>query len=281
LTIGDPSYKTGSVIHRVKINGTTATNVGLTELEESFEVFEGWIQGNTVIGPEDGPSISTVGLWHYPRGGKPTGTLSKGSSGFFNGAIGVQSRPLPKSVVLPGFLAGPVPRKSLPIPTVSNPSVTKCDRTHSLQGVLGATFERPIVAVRAAPTSGTTTFAFTDIEGSTVRWERDRTAMHEAVRRHDAIVRRAIEQCGGHVFKAVGDGFFSAFARPQDAVAAMLAAQRALLDEDFSAVDGLRVRGAVHTGIAAERRRALLLPMLRAPVVIGKQQRPRRGASAP
>ncbi len=97
------------------------------------------------------------------------------------------------------------------------------------------------------------TFAFTDIEGSTQRWERDRAAMQEAVRRHDALVREAIEAHGGHVFKTMGDGFCAAFARPQDAVAAMLDAQQTLAAQDFSAVDGIRVRAAIHVGTADER----------------------------
>jgi class 3 adenylate cyclase/tetratricopeptide (TPR) repeat protein len=97
------------------------------------------------------------------------------------------------------------------------------------------------------------TFAFTDIEGSTARWERDRAAMQQAVRRHDAIVRAAIADRGGQVFKTIGDAFCSAFANPHDAVAAMVAVQQLLAAEDFSAVDGLRVRVAIHTGAADER----------------------------
>jgi predicted ATPase/class 3 adenylate cyclase len=106
----------------------------------------------------------------------------------------------------------------------------------------------------AAPLpTGAVTFAFTDIEGSTARWERDRAAMQEAVRRHDAILRAAITGHDGHVFKTLGDAFCAVFARPDDAVAAMLAAQQALAAQDFSAVDGLRVRVALHTGSADER----------------------------
>ncbi len=101
--------------------------------------------------------------------------------------------------------------------------------------------------------TGTVTFAFTDIEGSTVRWERDRIAMQEAVRRHDAILHKLIAEHGGYVFKVVGDAFCSAFARPHDALAAMMSAQQQLAAEDFSAVDGLRVRTAIHTGTADER----------------------------
>jgi predicted ATPase/class 3 adenylate cyclase len=103
--------------------------------------------------------------------------------------------------------------------------------------------------------NGTITFAFTDIEGSTQRWDRDRAAMEAAVRRHDALMREAIAAHNGYVFKTVGDAFCAAFPRPEDAVGAMLDAQRALGAEDFSAIDGLRVRAAIHTGTADERDR--------------------------
>jgi class 3 adenylate cyclase/tetratricopeptide (TPR) repeat protein len=111
----------------------------------------------------------------------------------------------------------------------------------------------PVPTALGSLPSGTVTFAFTDIEGSTVRWERDRAAMQDAVRRHDALMRDAVAAFGGHVFKTIGDAFCVAFARPEDAVAAMLDAQRALGAEDFSAVDGIRVRVAIHTGTADER----------------------------
>ena len=61
--------------------------------------------------------------------------------------------------------------------------------------------------------SGTVTFAFTDIEGSTQSWERDRAEMQDAVRRHDAIVRAAIAGRGGYVFKTIGDAFCAASLR--------------------------------------------------------------------
>jgi predicted ATPase/class 3 adenylate cyclase len=109
------------------------------------------------------------------------------------------------------------------------------------------------MALAAPLPTGAVTFAFTDIEGSTTRWERDRAAMQEAVRRHDAILRAAINEHGGHVFKTIGDAFCAAFAHPEDAIAAMLSAQHVLADEDFSAVDGLRVRMALHTGTTDER----------------------------
>src|SRR5208283_1526912 len=82
---------------------------------------------------------------------------------------------------------------------------------------------------------------------------RDRPAMEAALRRHDELMRAAIANHSGHVFKTIGDAFCAAFARPEDALAAMLAAQRALAAHDFPAVDGLRVRAALHTGTADER----------------------------
>ena len=51
-----------------------------------------------------------------------------------------------------------------------------------------------------SPPTGTVTFLFTDIEGSTQRWERDRRAMAAAVARHDVVVREAVEPGGGFVF---------------------------------------------------------------------------------
>jgi predicted ATPase/class 3 adenylate cyclase len=97
------------------------------------------------------------------------------------------------------------------------------------------------------------TFLFSDIEGSTERWERDPGAMAAALARHNELLRNAIETHGGHVFKVMGDAFCAVFATVPDATAAALGAQRALLGEDFSAVGGIRVRIALHTGHAHER----------------------------
>jgi predicted ATPase len=77
--------------------------------------------------------------------------------------------------------------------------------------------------------------------------------MQEAVRRHDALMRSAIEAHGGYVFKTIGDAFCAAFAKAPDAVEATLQAQRSFTSEDFSAVEGIRVRMALHTGDADER----------------------------
>jgi predicted ATPase/class 3 adenylate cyclase len=101
--------------------------------------------------------------------------------------------------------------------------------------------------------SGTVAFLFTDIEGSMQRWERFREEMAAAVKRHDGIVRGAIESQGGYVFKTIGDAFCAAFPTVRDAAAAALDAQRAVSAEDFSGVDALKVRMALHVGHADER----------------------------
>ena len=108
-------------------------------------------------------------------------------------------------------------------------------------------------SVQSALPAGTVTFLFTDIEGSTERWERDRAAMATAVERHDVLIRAAIEAHGGHAFKTVGDAFCAAFQAAPAAVAAAVSAQHALAAADWQAVDGLRVRMALHSGDADER----------------------------
>lgn len=101
--------------------------------------------------------------------------------------------------------------------------------------------------------SGTVTFLFSDIEGSTERWERDRDAMSAALARHDRLMRETLEARTGYVFKTIGDEFCAAFFTANDAIAAALDAQRAILAEDFSPIGGLHVRIALHTGAADER----------------------------
>jgi predicted ATPase/class 3 adenylate cyclase len=103
------------------------------------------------------------------------------------------------------------------------------------------------------PPSGTVTFVFTGIEGSAQRWDRDRAAMEDAMQRHDAVLRSAFADHRGHIFKTLGDAFCAAFERPEDAVAAALAAQTAIATTDFSAIGGIHVRIAIHTGTADER----------------------------
>jgi class 3 adenylate cyclase len=103
------------------------------------------------------------------------------------------------------------------------------------------------------PPTGTVTFLFTDIEGSTKLWERSPEAMSEALARHDKILRETIEIHGGHVFKTVGDAFFAAFSTATDALEAGLESQRKLFSSEWGQTGPLRVRMALHTGAAEER----------------------------
>lgn len=75
------------------------------------------------------------------------------------------------------------------------------------------------------PPSGTVTFVFTDVGGSTSLWQDHPRAMAAALARHDDIVRNAIEDHHGYVFSTAGDAFAAAFASPTDAVAAIATAQ--------------------------------------------------------
>lgn len=97
---------------------------------------------------------------------------------------------------------------------------------------------------------GTVTFLFTDIEGSTQLWERDRQAMGDAVERHHTLLATAIQAEGGVPFKTVGDAMQAAFSTAPAAVTAALAAQQALLAEEWDGIGVLRVRMAVHAGEA-------------------------------
>jgi LuxR family transcriptional regulator, maltose regulon positive regulatory protein len=111
---------------------------------------------------------------------------------------------------------------------------------------------QPTPAAAEWPT-GRTTFLFTDIEGSTQLWERHPQAMRLALARHDAILRQAVDQHRGVVVKSIGDGVHAVFTAASDAALASLAAQRALLAEPWGQLGPLRVRMALHTGVAEYR----------------------------
>jgi predicted ATPase/class 3 adenylate cyclase len=101
--------------------------------------------------------------------------------------------------------------------------------------------------------SGTVTFLFTDIEGSTRHWEQHPDAMRAALERHNVLLRDAIEARRGYIFKTVGDAVCAAFETAPDAVAATVAAQHALQAEHWGDLGRLPVRMALHTGTAQER----------------------------
>jgi predicted ATPase/class 3 adenylate cyclase/DNA-binding CsgD family transcriptional regulator len=103
------------------------------------------------------------------------------------------------------------------------------------------------------PPSGTVTFLFTDIEGSTRLWEERPAEMRVALARHDEVLRAVVESVGGFVFSTSGDGFAAAFGRAGDAAAAALAAQRGLASVEWPPGLELPVRMGLHTGEAQER----------------------------
>jgi predicted ATPase/class 3 adenylate cyclase len=101
--------------------------------------------------------------------------------------------------------------------------------------------------------TGTVTLLFTDIEGSTRMWDAEPEAMTLGLRRHDEILRGTIEQAGGYVFKTVGDAFCAAFSTAEAALAAAVAAQRALTGQDWPTRQPILVRMGLHTGACEER----------------------------
>jgi predicted ATPase/class 3 adenylate cyclase len=97
------------------------------------------------------------------------------------------------------------------------------------------------------------TFLFTDIEGSTMRWDQHPQAMRAALARHDAVLQEGIIAHGGVVLteQGEGDSFFALFAGASDALAAACALQQALVAEPWpEEVAPIRVRMALHTGEA-------------------------------
>ncbi len=92
--------------------------------------------------------------------------------------------------------------------------------------------------------TGTVTFLFTDIEGSTERWQRNDGAMSGALSVHDELIRSVVERHGGVVFKHTGDGVCAVFQSAPHAVAAAVEAQAGL---------DLPVRMGLHTGEAEAR----------------------------
>jgi predicted ATPase/class 3 adenylate cyclase len=99
------------------------------------------------------------------------------------------------------------------------------------------------------PPSGTVTFLFTDIEGST-NLARTHSETWEDLRlRHHKIMREAIESNNGFVFQIIGDAFCAAFHKARDALQAAVKAQRDLQNESWGDCV-IRVRMGIHTGEA-------------------------------
>ena len=101
--------------------------------------------------------------------------------------------------------------------------------------------------------TGTVTFLFTDLEGSTRLWEEHPDAMQGALARHDEILRDAIAAHDGHIVKTTGDGVHAVFTDAGSAARAARDAQLALAREAWTGVPPLRVRMGLHTGPAELR----------------------------
>lgn len=101
--------------------------------------------------------------------------------------------------------------------------------------------------------SGTVTFLFTDIEGSTRRWELDSDAMQADLQKHDSLLNQVFATHEGVVFKHTGDGMCAVFASASAAVSAAAAVQQTIATTDWSPMPKLRVRVGVHSGEAENR----------------------------
>ncbi len=100
--------------------------------------------------------------------------------------------------------------------------------------------------------SGTVTFLFTDIEGSTQLWERDRGKMQAAFDRQEVIIRQTVSQHGGYAYKMVGDSFQIAFDTAPGALETALEIQMKIQAEPWGETP-IKVRMALHTGVTEER----------------------------
>src|SRR6266480_453975 len=97
--------------------------------------------------------------------------------------------------------------------------------------------------------SGTLTFLFTDVEGSTRLWEVDAESMRAALADHDRILQKAVKQHGGAIFKKMGDAVCAVFVDSGAALSAAFAAQSALQRKRRgSQAKKLPVRMALYTG---------------------------------
>ena len=100
----------------------------------------------------------------------------------------------------------------------------------------------------------TSTFLFTDIEGSSRQWDLEPDAMAEALRVHDDLLTSAITACGGEVFKHTGDGIGAVFAVAGEALTAAAEAQARVQRTVWPTAAPLRIRIGIHTGDAEPRR---------------------------
>lgn len=105
----------------------------------------------------------------------------------------------------------------------------------------------------AALTQHEFVFLFSDIESSTLTWERYPNEMKDALERHDIIVTTEVEKAGGRVVKTTGDGFMAVFDDVESGVLASSALQLALDSQNWGTIESLKARMALHLGEAQQR----------------------------
>jgi class 3 adenylate cyclase len=103
------------------------------------------------------------------------------------------------------------------------------------------------------PPRGNVSFLFTDIERSSQLWEMHPQTMGRALAQHDDLVRTAVLEHNGYIFKTAGDAFCVAFGSAMNAVRAAADAQHALASAAWEDTGPLRVRMALHSGEAEHR----------------------------
>ena len=101
--------------------------------------------------------------------------------------------------------------------------------------------------------TGIVTLLFTDIEGSTEKWEQEPERMADALARHDVLLRTAVEAHRGRVIKTTGDGIYAAFDDAAKGLNAAIAIQQSVADPSATAGMSLPVRCGLHAGPAHER----------------------------
>uniref|UniRef100_A0A7C4XK16 Adenylate/guanylate cyclase domain-containing protein n=1 Tax=candidate division WOR-3 bacterium TaxID=2052148 RepID=A0A7C4XK16_UNCW3 len=104
-------------------------------------------------------------------------------------------------------------------------------------------------------------FLFSDIEGSTKKWEQYKEQMPNALALHDEILQRNIIKYGGSIIKHTGDGVFAVF-EEGNPIECAISIQKEIADTDWGAIGELRVRIALHAGYAEKRKNDYFGPVI-------------------
>src|SRR4051812_8978240 len=103
------------------------------------------------------------------------------------------------------------------------------------------------------PPSGTVTFLYADVEGGPRRWEQESEPGRVAIARQLRVLREAVEQHAGYVFRLTGNALWVAFETAAHGFGAVIAGQRDLVEASRREGSALRIRMALHTGAADEQ----------------------------